>query len=328
MALFCAPSPLPHESPLENLIDHGKRKLNESADANAAKRAKYLGPFIVDESDDEDSQQGGIPGSRSRISVTEHTSWLGTTETQIYETQGTPYIRAPSLKTRDDDAVLNTPRNTATPVEVTSNSKEHLIIRKCSGESIRVPRRKPSLPVSYEQLIASRSMTAPGRATKSYYGIEIHRLMEEARDTRSKDKRSHNVPKLHQSVESPSGYQAQAGRNTLWTEKYRARRFKDLIGDDRTHRAVLRWLKGWDPIVFPSLAKSKAQNKTADLEEPNTHRKILLLTGPPGLGKTTLAHVCAKQAGYEVLEINASDERSRDVVKGRIKDAVGTENVK
>lgn len=34
----------------------------------------------------------------------------------------------------------------------------------------------------------------------------------------------------------------------------------------------------------------------------------MLISGPPGLGKTTLAHVVAKQAGYGVYEINARYE--------------------
>ena len=33
--------------------------------------------------------------------------------------------------------------------------------------------------------------------------------------------------------------------------------------------------------------------------------QIALLCGPPGLGKTTLAHVLAKHAGYNVVEMNA-----------------------
>jgi chromosome transmission fidelity protein 18 len=39
------------------------------------------------------------------------------------------------------------------------------------------------------------------------------------------------------------------------------------------------------------------------LERPE--RKILLVHGQPGLGKTTLAHVVAQTAGYQVIEINA-----------------------
>lgn len=33
--------------------------------------------------------------------------------------------------------------------------------------------------------------------------------------------------------------------------------------------------------------------------------QVALLCGPPGLGKTTLAHVIARHAGYCVVEMNA-----------------------
>lgn len=41
----------------------------------------------------------------------------------------------------------------------------------------------------------------------------------------------------------------------------------------------------------------------------------VLLSGPPGIGKTTAAHVVAKTNGYEALEFNASDVRSKKILE-------------
>lgn len=213
-----------------------------------------------------------------------------------------------------------------------NNSDQNLYrLRTTSGKVFSVRNKNVQTPVTYEQLIASRSATHSGRAQKSYYGVNIHHLLDQAANGNRQERNvtePFDVPQP--SVEHPK--LTKNGRNSgsmLWTEKYRARKFTDLVGDERTHRTVLRWLKGWDPIVFSGSGRSKQKVKASEEgSDERAHRKIMLLTGPPGLGKTTLAHVCAKQAGYEVVEINASDERSKDVVKGRIRDIVGTENVK
>lgn len=207
-----------------------------------------------------------------------------------------------------------------------------LKVTTCSGKTIDIKKRKIKNEVSYERMVAARSKTKKGRAERSYYGIDIHELIDSAsKELAQRDITSAPVPhEALPSVEDRTGKRPK--RTLLWTEKYRARNFTDLVGDDLTNRQVLKWLKRWDPVVFPGVSKSRPAirrpgGKTeADDEKP--HRKILMLTGPPGLGKTTLAHVCARQAGYEVMEINASDDRSRDVVKNRIRTSLGTENVK
>nr|POE94472.1 chromosome transmission fidelity protein 18 [Quercus suber] len=162
------------------------------------------------------------------------------------------------------------------------------------------------------------------KAKRTYYGININQLLE---DAEAEDQ----LPKAPVTLPTPPAEQYRSKKDSLlWTEKYRARKFTDLIGDERTHRSVMYWLKRWDQIVYPGVHRPKVKSKGPDghSQEERAHRKILMLTGPPGLGKTTLAHVCARQAGYEIQEINASDERSSTVVKGRIRDMVGTENVK
>jgi replication factor C large subunit len=77
-----------------------------------------------------------------------------------------------------------------------------------------------------------------------------------------------------------------------WAEKYRPRRVADIVGNAPALKAMSDWGRGWSPGKRP-----------------------LLLHGKPGTGKTSSAHALAHDLGWEVLELNASDQRTREVIE-------------
>ncbi|KAH9650056.1 AAA domain-containing protein [Citrus sinensis] len=83
------------------------------------------------------------------------------------------------------------------------------------------------------------------------------------------------------------------------------------------------------PVVHEQLWVDKyAPNSFTELlSDEQTNREVLLLCGPPGLGKTTLAHVAAKHCGYHVVEVNASDDRSSSTIENKILDVVQMNSV-
>lgn len=309
-------------------LDAQKRKNDDETPRQMEpKRQRIMGGFVDDgeEEDEDDAAAFGDAHLASQFGIPETEQAIAQERANVPEPSRPP--QTPSLST--PMPLAERPGNR---INASRRSPNTFNIKTSSGKTHHVPLRTTKPPVSYEQLIAGRSSTGPGKAQKSYYGVEIHKLLDDAAKEAEQAKASKPLPAppVKPSIESPStNPKKQKLANAMWAEKYRARKFTELIGDERTHRSVLRWFKGWDPVVFPGLAKAKRPMKSAyNDDDEHDHRKVLLLCGPPGLGKTTLAHVCARQAGYEVLEINASDDRSKDVVKGRIRDALGTENVK
>ncbi|XP_045774328.1 chromosome transmission fidelity protein 18 homolog isoform X3 [Maniola jurtina] len=131
----------------------------------------------------------------------------------------------------------------------------------------------------------------------------------------------------------------------LWVERYRPKSYIDLLSEEPVNRALLHWLHLWDKVVFKKDVKTKEpqhrnafskrtgqfqlsnkwkgkkENEPEMDEDGRPHHKVALLCGPPGVGKTTLAHLLARLAGYRPVELNASDERSTEAFQTALQSA-------
>ena len=80
-----------------------------------------------------------------------------------------------------------------------------------------------------------------------------------------------------------------------WTERHRPRSEQLLEGNEVQRRKIRAWLDEW-------------QNGAPK-------KKAVLLIGPPGVGKTTVARAIAEDMGWNVIELNASDARNAAAIR-------------
>ena len=82
-----------------------------------------------------------------------------------------------------------------------------------------------------------------------------------------------------------------------WTEQFKPDDWSEIVGNEESRKQFLQWLSKW----------SDERSKRAGL-----------LYGPPGTGKTITVEIAARKLGYNLIELNASDVRTKDVLMEEI----------
>ncbi|PIW33421.1 MAG: replication protein C [Nitrosopumilales archaeon CG15_BIG_FIL_POST_REV_8_21_14_020_37_12] len=90
----------------------------------------------------------------------------------------------------------------------------------------------------------------------------------------------------------------------MWSEKHRPQNVSDMIGNEESRAAIMEWFAKWKKGTKP-----------------------ILLVGPPGIGKTTIAYLTAKQFGYDMIGLNASDVRSKSRINEILSPVLGNVSV-
>lgn len=102
------------------------------------------------------------------------------------------------------------------------------------------------------------------------------------------------------------------GDTLMWTEKYRPKTPDDIIGNQSIVKNIHDWLAHWDEQHLHTEGKEgKGKKRGGGSVSSNVSKKAVLLSGTPGIGKTTSARLISQMLGFETIEVNASDSRGK-----------------
>lgn len=139
--------------------------------------------------------------------------------------------------------------------------------------------------------------------------------MEQRERERQKEKAKAAAARTGASA-SPSKSQKPKVDDRLWVDKYAPDSITSVCGNKAQVEGLQRWLRNWHNSARSNFKKAGADGKGIF--------RAALLYGPPGVGKTTAAHLVAKLEGYDVVESNASETRNKKLLENGLAGVLDT----
>ncbi|KAF3687642.1 Replication factor C subunit 1 A1-P145 Activator 1 140 kDa subunit [Channa argus] len=137
---------------------------------------------------------------------------------------------------------------------------------------------------------------------------------------------------LSLSASLASGQSTRDDASLLWVDKYRPQSLKTVIGQQGDHSCankLLLWLKNWHKQHSGGASKPPAARigKFGGGKDDGSGFKAALLSGPPGVGKTTTASLVCEELGFSYVEMNASCTRSKNSLKEVVAESLNNTSI-
>ncbi|XP_078173705.1 uncharacterized protein LOC144567440 [Carex rostrata] len=109
--------------------------------------------------------------------------------------------------------------------------------------------------------------------------------------------------------------------SSLWTDKYRPENASQVCGNSEAVIFLSEWLKGWNESGRKSIKNCKTTEEISEDSCSSWSNNALLITGPVGSGKSAAIYACAKEQGFNIVEVNSSDLRNGTHIKQKFGEA-------
>eukprot|EP00741_Cyanophora_paradoxa_P017812 tig00021017_g17203.t1 len=207
----------------------------------------------------------------------------------------------PTVKRIDEDGFLDLIRNSA-PVD----DEKAIELQKTGGKATKAktsPKGKAKGGYLDIGAVASSSSSSAAAASSSKAGSHAYPSSQALLDTKV----------------------AESG---LWVDKYKPKSLDEVVGNGAGAKRLDTWLASWEHGGPDTIQEEPKGAKGKDKGVEIKGKRAVLISGPPGIGKTTAAALVCRLRGFDVVELNASDARSKGALKDLVQHALRNRSIK